>query len=224
MIAIAVNTAGMDLTDPRLRMAADSRRELEDSSALRFFEVAVARTAETVYGYHRPNPFLRDLLLGVREAAPGASWFGYVHADIVFTPAVNDWLRRHEGRGRRVLATCRLNVREAGSLAAVQATRFGDEPDAGQGVGVELMLVHAEVYGEFMNRLPDVVVGVDAWGLTLRAAARGLNLHFCDSPEEAPLRHVAHADHPGAKDSLVRQLNFLMLKAVRSKRGQSPNC
>jgi hypothetical protein len=223
MIAIAVNTAGMNLSDPRLRIAAESRQDLEDRAPVRFHEVGVARSAQTAYGYHRHNPFLRDLLQGVREAAPEAAWWGYVHADIVFTPEVDDWVRRHERQGHRVLAACRLNVGRTNRLAAVQATR-ARESDVGQGVGVELVLVHTEVYGELMSRLPDVVVGIDAWGLTFRAAARGLKLHFCDSPVETPLRHVAHPDHPGAKDSLVRQLNFLMLKAARraGKRGQDP--
>jgi hypothetical protein len=218
MIAIALNATGMDLTRPHLRMAAESRRQLEAGASVQFHEVTVGRNAQTTYGYHRSNPFLRDLLQGVREAAPDASWWGYVHADIVFTPALPDWVRQHREQGRRVLAACRLNVRRADTLAAVQATRAGGEPDVGQGVGVELVLVHAGIYDELMNRLPDVVVGVDAWGLTLRAAARGLKLHYCDSPAETPLKHVVHPDHPGAKDSLVRQLNFLMLKAVRSKR------
>ncbi len=214
MIAIAVNTAGLNPGQARLAIADSSRRQLEAQAPVRFYEVNVRRTARSVYGHPYPNPFLRDLLEGVRQQAPDAIWLGYVHADIVFTPHFYSWHQQHQQRGHQVLTACRLNVRTGDSLEAVQATRAADDPGMGQTVGVELLLIHHQGFEQFLSQLPDVVVGVDAWGQTARAAARGLNLYCCDSPAETPLRHISHPHHPGTADSLVRRLNHLLLQAV----------
>jgi hypothetical protein len=214
MIAMAVNTAGLNLGEARLAIADRSRRQLESQAPVRFYEVNVRRTARSVYGYPDSNPFLRDLLEGVRRQAPDAVWLGYVHADIVFTPRFCSWLQQHQQHGHQVLTACRLNVRRGDSLEAVQATGAADDPGMGQTVGVELLLVHRQGFEQFLSQLPDVVVGVDAWGQTARAAARGLKLYACDCPAETPLRHISHPHHPGTADSLVRGLNHLMLQAA----------
>jgi hypothetical protein len=213
VIAIAINTAGLELGQRRFVIAAESRWQLAQQTSVRFHEVAVQRTARSVYGYPHPNPFLRDLLAGVHMAIPAATWFGYVHADIIFMPEFPAWVDECWRRQHGVLTACRLNVGQADSLRQVRATRVEDA-GAPQGAGVELLLVHANVYAQFTHQLPDIVVGIDAWGRTAQAAARGLKPYYCASSCATPLRHIAHPHHPGAQDSLVRRLNHLMLRAA----------